>query len=257
VRSCAFCPREANSKEHVWSAWIGDLFKSPGYNFSRFNIGTGGLKQWRLPTLDEKSKVVCRECNHGWMSDLEGRAKAAFSGMMRDGTGICLLSRGIGLLAAFAFKCAVIADHGDARGGPFFSSFDRYRFRESLQVPKGVRMWIAAFHDPVGRRGIFTSYRSSPNADMFRDLEFYVFTFLAGHLAFQVHATRRTTLHKHGRALPGVELETYWDTRAATEFWPNENGFPVTWPPPIYIRSDMLQHFIYRWSGNVRIETGR
>ncbi len=133
MRSCAFCPREANSREHSWSAWIGDLFNSPGYNFSRFNIGTGGLKKWRLPTLDGKSRVVCRGCNNGWMSDLEARAKAAFSGMIRDGTEICLLSRGIALLAAFAFKCAVVADHGDARGGPFFSSFDRYRFRESLQ----------------------------------------------------------------------------------------------------------------------------
>ena len=123
MRACAFCAREADSREHVWSAWIGDLFKSPGYNFHRFNIGTGGLKKWRRPTLDEKSKVVCCECNHGWMSDLEGRSKVAFSGMIRDGAEVCLLSRGIALLAAFAFKCAVIADHADSRGGPFFSPF--------------------------------------------------------------------------------------------------------------------------------------
>jgi hypothetical protein len=57
------------------------------------------------------------------MSDLEGRSKVAFSGMIRDGAEVCLLSRGIALLAAFAFKCAVIADHADSRGGPFFSPF--------------------------------------------------------------------------------------------------------------------------------------
>jgi hypothetical protein len=255
-RICAFCPRPAESGEHIWSAWIGELFKSPAYNFSRFNIGTGGLKKWRRPKLDEKSKVVCSVCNHGWMSDLEGRSKAAFSGMMLDGAEICLLSRGVGLLAAFAFKCAVIADHADSRGGPFFPAFERYRFRMTLQVPRRVRMWIAAFNDPIGRRGVFTSYRSRPNRDdAFRDLEFYVFTFLAGHLAFQVHATRWTVLHKYGQALPRVELESPWDTTASTEFWPNECGFPVAWPPPIYIGNDALRDFIYRWSGHVRIET--
>jgi hypothetical protein len=116
-------------------------------------------------------------------------------------------------------------------------------------------MWIGVFHEPIGRRGIFTSYRAHPNRDdVFRDLEFYVFTFLAGHLALQVHATRWTALHKYGRALPRVELETCWDTRAAAEFWPNEFGFPITWPPPIHIGTDALQDFIYRWSSNVRIE---
>ena len=252
-RTCAFCPRTAESGEHIWSAWIGELFNSRAYNFSRFNIGTGGLKEWRRPKLDEKSKVVCSECNNGWMSDIEGRSKAAFSAMMRDGSAVSLLSRGLALLAAFAFKCAVIADHADSRGGPFFSAFERYRFRESLQVPRRVRMWIAAFHDPVGHRGVFTRYRSRPNQDGFRDLEFYVFTFLAGHLAFQVHATRWTALHKYGQALPRVELQSDWDAGTATEFWPNEHGFPVDWPP-IYIGSDALHDFIYRWSGKVRIE---
>ncbi len=250
---CAFCPREADSREHNWSAWIGPLFGSPGYNFHRFDIKSGHLRQWRTPTLDEKSKVVCTDCNNGWMSDLEGRSKAAFSEMIRDGAEVCLLSRGIALLAAFAFKCAVVADHSDPRGGPFFSSFQRYRFRESLQIPSGIRMWISAFHDPRGRRGVFTSYCTSPNDDVFRDLQFNVFTFVAGHLAFQVHSTRWTALHKQGRAFPRIELETHWDARATTEFWPNEFGFPITWPPPIHVSSKLLQQFIYRWSGKVRL----
>jgi hypothetical protein len=254
VKKCAFCPNDATDGEHFWSAWIGELFDSRGYNFRRFTIGAGNLKKWRRPKLDEKTKVVCKPCNNNWMSVLEGRRKATFAGMIRDGSEMCLLSRGIALLAAFAFKCAVVADHADFRIGPFFSNFDRYRFRESLQVPKGVRMWIGAFNDPIGRQGVYTSYRATAEQyGMFRDLEFYVFTFVAGHLAFQVHATRSTAIHKMGRDLPRVELETHWDTRAATEFWPNEFGFPVTWPPPIHISGDRLQKFVYRWSRNIRI----
>jgi hypothetical protein len=258
VKECAFCPADARDGEHVWSAWIGNLFNSTGYNFHRFDMSMGGMRNWRTPTLDEKTKVVCKTCNNGWMSELEEKSRIAFSGMIRDGAEVCLLSRGIALLAAFAFKCAVIADHADNRGGPFFSRFDRYQFRKSLQVPKGVRMWVAAFNDPVGHRGTFTSYRTSPNRDdIFRDLEFYVFTFLAGHFAFQIHATRWAVLHKYGFDLPTVDLNAIWDTRTTTEFWPNEFGFPITWPP-IQIGSNLLQQFIYRWSDNVRIlQSGR
>jgi hypothetical protein len=253
VRSCAFCPRDADSREHNWSAWIGDLFNSPGYNFHRFDIKNRNLKTWRTLKLDEKSKVVCQNCNNGWMSDLEARAKTAFSEMIRDGSGICLLSRGIALLAAFAFKCAVISDLSDPRGSPFFSAFERYRFRESLQIPSGVKMWISTFHDPRGRRGVFTSYSTHPNDETFRDLKFNVFTFVAGHLAFQVHSTKWAALHQQGRALPRLELENHWNARATTEFWPNDYGFPITWPPPIQITTNLLQQFIYRWSGNLRI----
>jgi len=253
MSECAFCPKQADSREHVWSAWIGELFKSSGYNFRRITMPTGDLAKWRRPTLDEKTRVVCEKCNNGWMSDIEGRSQAAFSGMIRDGTKISLLPRGTALLAAFAFKCAVIADHASPHGGPFFTRFARRQFRESLQIPSGVRMWAAAFHDPIGHRGIFNSYYTTPRGDTFNDLEFYVFTFLAGHLALQVHATRWTKLRKCGTPFPIVEPETYWDTRAATEFWPSD-GFPVSWPPSLNLSGNMLQQFIHRWTGSVRIQ---
>ena len=76
------------------------------------------------------------------------------------------------------------------------------------------------------------SYRTSPRRhDAFRDLRFFTFTFLAGHLAFQVHATKWASLHNLGNPLPPVEFETQWDTRTTTEFWPDRYGFPVEWPP--------------------------
>lgn len=252
MKECAFCPNNANDGEHYWSAWIGDLFKTSGYNFRRLNTATGSRLAWRRPSLGEKTKVVCKTCNNTWMSNLENESKAAFAGMIRDGTEISVLSRGASLLAAFAFKCAVVADHAEPHEGPFFSRFARRRFRESRQIPPGVRMWLAAFHDPVGRRGLYTNYSTSPTLEQFSDLKFYVFTFLAGHLAFQLHATKWTKLHKQGTPIPVVEPKADWDARVAAQFWPNV-GSPIAWPPPLYLDGDALQQFTYRWTGSARI----
>jgi hypothetical protein len=254
VRICAFCPNPVGTGEHVWSAWIGELFKSKGYNFSRTSLQTKAVSQWRKPKLNEKTNVLCAGCNNGWMSLLEDRAKAAFSGMIRDGTRICLLSRGLVLLAAFAFKCAVVSDYARGDGDVFFSRLDRYRFRESLQIPSGARMWIAALHDPVGHRGADTHFWTSVRHPRFRDLQLYTYNFVAGHLVLQVHAARWTALHKQGGHVPRIELSTYWDTGAAIQFWPNESGFPIEWPPPVHIDSKLLQQFIYRWNGNIDID---
>lgn len=87
---------------------IGKLFDSLSYNFFRRNIKAGGLREWERTKLDEKTKVVCKPCNNICMSNLEGRTRLAFSEMMRDGSGACILSRGTALLAACAFKCPVI-----------------------------------------------------------------------------------------------------------------------------------------------------
>lgn len=248
---CAFCPGEADSGEHIWSAWIGDLFPSSRYNFRRVNTLTGERAAWHAPTLDEKTKVVCRQCNNTWMSDLESRSKVAFSDMISEGGGISLLSRGSILLAQFAFKCAVIADHSSPSGGTFFNQFSRNRFRTSLEIPSGIRMWLAAFRDPIGHKGAFINYRTSPSTDGFRDLQFYVFTFLAGHLAFQLHATRWIKLDRMGEPFPIVELGTPWDTSTTVEFWPCV-GFPVSWPPR-YLSADTLDKFAYRWTQSVRL----
>lgn len=254
MKDCAFCPNLANDGEHYWSAWIGGLFETSGFNFRRLNTATGNRAAWRRLSLDEKTKVVCKSCNNTWMSDLENESKAAFAGLIRDGVELSLLPRGTSLLAAFAFKCAVVADHAEPHGGPFFTRFARQRFRESRQIPPGVRMWLAAFHDPVGHRGLYTHYYTAPTKAPFSDLGFYVFTFLAGHLAFQVHATRWEKLHKLGAEFPIVEPKSDWDARVAVEFWPNI-GFPTPWPPPLYLDGDELQRFTYRWTGSARIMT--
>ena len=73
-RECAFCPATANfSGEHIWSKWMRKLFKSKKFRFHQRNSSGKIVKEWSLPGIDLKAKVVCKPCNEGWMSRLEAQ----------------------------------------------------------------------------------------------------------------------------------------------------------------------------------------
>ena len=71
----------------------------------------GTVKEWRANGLDAKVKVVCDSCNNGWMSNPENAAKRFVQDMILDPKEVTLGPNELTLIAALAFKSAVIADH--------------------------------------------------------------------------------------------------------------------------------------------------
>ncbi len=251
AKSCAFCGADAveMSGEHIFSAWIDKLFDSKGYNWRYTDPDTREVSKWDQRKLNRRLKVVCAECNNGWMSRIENElAKPTLSDMIRDGSKQSLLPRGAVSLAIYGFKCAVVANHANLNGDPFFAPAARDRFQNSLALPQGVQMWIGAFQGIYKRSGMFTSYYLIPNspAKPFCDLEFYVFTFLAGHLAFQILGSKWRVLSRKGQPLPVFTQDPEWDV-AAIPFWPSDNQ-PIDWPPPAYLSNDSINEFIHRWA---------
>ena len=60
---------------------MGDLLPQERYVFAKQFAGDPVVKIWESREMNAKAKVVCENCNNGWMSDLESeRAKPA----MRD-----------------------------------------------------------------------------------------------------------------------------------------------------------------------------
>ena len=186
------------------------------------------------------------------MSQLEDRASTALSGIILHGARVSLLPRGIASLAAFSFKCAIIANHMSSDKEPFFTPFIRHRFRETFEVPNGVQMWFGAFQGMSAYSGKFDARYIKSSSDAAHDLDFYVFTFAAGRLTSQVVAVRWARLHRRGQELPTVHFDAFWD-QAATEFWPSHHGLPVLWPPPKYFDDDTIREFTDRVSGSVTV----
>jgi hypothetical protein len=252
---CIFCSREAKlTGEHIWSAWIARLLAPhvSGFNFSYYDTQTGELREWSQPTMDQKTKLVCKACNEGWMSEVEDSASRTLSGIVRDGSPVCLLTGGIVALAAFSFKCAILATHMAPNEGPFFNPFIRHRFRDSLELPSSVQMWVGHFQGAARWSGRWNVRYVKSSSDSAHDLEFYVFNFVAGRLATQVIAKRWAKLHRRGQELPLVHFEPTWD-EALTEFWPNPRRLPIVWPPPKHFVDDSFHDLVDRLSGTATL----
>ena len=134
---CVFCGARANiTGEHLWSKWFSNMVGPKLYTVIRKD-SEGEAKTWKSGKLDSKSKVVCGECNSGWMSELESRTKSVIQDMAVSGQETKLSSREIVTIAQFTYLKAVIADHSHDNRRPFFSFSERKIFQETLELPAG------------------------------------------------------------------------------------------------------------------------
>lgn len=264
--TCAFCNETATmSGEHVWSAWVGELFgEGPGrYTFKRF--GDGGHQQrgpliaeWKANEINLKANVVCEPCNNRWMSDVENdHAKPTLRDMVLSSNPVSLLPLGVKSIANYCFLKAVIADRMNTKRQPFFSRRQRREFRASLTIPEGVQMWLGRFRD-VGRRGNFSTYYCTLKETDYAGFEFYVFTYVVNYVVIQLTAIRWPSLiadpplDPRGFPFPRfvqpkLFQEDFWRA-ASTEMWPFYGGASgVLWPPPRTIDGRALDALTFRW----------
>lgn len=107
---CAFCPETADiTGEHVWSAWAGKMFGERRYTFTR-KEPDGRVLTWHKKQLSPKTKVVCRACNGGWMSELENRVKSIAGDMVYKCSPATLQDTDIATIAAWAYTKAIVAE---------------------------------------------------------------------------------------------------------------------------------------------------
>lgn len=104
---CIFCGAPADSREHLLPNWLGSIFPSdePAVHFRE----VGGVKKsWQRARFDEKTKVVCKECNEGWMSQLEQFAKPILAGPISRGGACALDLRAQWIAAQWAAKTSYV-----------------------------------------------------------------------------------------------------------------------------------------------------
>jgi hypothetical protein len=88
ANQCVFCGDQsaALTAEHVFPDWITGFYKG---RVGKLPLGTvemgtagGPMKEFRTVPFQQKARIVCHACNHGWMSDLEARLKPYLSRML-------------------------------------------------------------------------------------------------------------------------------------------------------------------------------
>lgn len=171
---------------------MGKLF--PGKKrFLRKDERGNVISEWTSSDLDWRAKVVCKECNNTWMSDIENRhAKPALTDLILGRLDLNFSVVRANSLALFAFKTAVIFDHIAKGREPFFSRASRHLFRASLAISPAIQMWMAGFL-PMGKGEVLTSYHGGKLSPT-NSVQLYVCTYAVGHFAFQTVAQKQSGL---------------------------------------------------------------
>ncbi len=165
-------------------------------------------------------KSVCGACNHGWMSELEGRAEKVIRPLMSDAAGARLDSEAQRTVALWASKTAMVFDSMGLNSG-FYTKPEREGLVATQAPPKGSRIWIGRI-EPNDALLVMSARLSGAWHG-----EAAVFTFAVRSLAIQV---------LHLRAKPGQGKVTLyvpvrpgpWDD-TLYEIWPHR--YEGDWPP--------------------------
>ena len=228
------------SAEHITSKWMGKMF--PDEKEFRRVDRFGNRREWTAPGLDITAKVVCIECNMGWMSKTieDKHAKPAMSPLMLGEINAPFGKKEARSLALFAYKSAIVLDYAQRHREPFFSRRLRHAFREHLFIPRMVGMWMAPYV-PDNYRRRFDHRVSLHKGELTpgNELQTYVCTFGLGALAFQVLAWKQLYIANF-RPLTGFD-------DLAVPFWPVLPPDYV-WPGFHRLRSfDHFKEFHERW----------
>src|SRR5258706_6641731 len=71
MRKCLFCDPTKLTREHIWPDWIVEIFPSnSSYTGTRAHSKLG-VKSWPANSITQRSRLVCKQCNGIWMSQIE------------------------------------------------------------------------------------------------------------------------------------------------------------------------------------------
>src|SRR4051794_2751172 len=143
-RGCIFCGGTPVTAEHVWPNWA--RRKLPQDVVAEHTViaetpdGTTS-DTFRQRVFEQRVKVVCGECNNGWMSRLEQTNKPFLESAL-DGRGRALHCDGQRSLAAWAYKTALVINAGLFRSHRTGESPEQPRYLRSRgEPPLDVGVW--------------------------------------------------------------------------------------------------------------------
>jgi hypothetical protein len=145
---CIFCGGGNLTKEHVWSEWthelIGKTLNVSHYeaNYMTNPFVTRLARQMKRHghTATKKLRVVCGDCNNGWMSGLESMAKTFVTPLILGGQ-VSLDVEVQNVVATWVALKALIIEH-NTRENVVASQQDRDAFRVNKSIPSGMKIAI-------------------------------------------------------------------------------------------------------------------
>ncbi len=236
--TCAFCgsTKRPRGKEHVFADWLSTigLDESPvEYHVGRLNRVA---RRWTSSPFTATVGAVCDDCNHGWMSQLEGDAKPVLTPLIL-GEARELSADDQRLIAVWAFKTALVAmlsssdeERAQGYGVPSEEYTALYANREHPEPLPHSQFWIGYY---AGRRPpgtirvvpLVIGLENIPEPDM---PAAYLVTIAIGKLLVQGVRFTAPSLY--------VDLATELEVPG---IWPTQGAVP--WPPDARVDDEAFE----------------
>ena len=147
---CIFCGQGDLSHEHFWPQWASDVLRINFHAESHIKIST--VRSWKKEVVSHKRKerqghvmtntlrVVCRNCNSGWMSALENETKDILTPLMR-GEHLDLNDEMQSKVAQW-ITCRVMVGEHSNKEEVVIPFSDLNAFKENRTIPWYMNIWI-------------------------------------------------------------------------------------------------------------------
>jgi hypothetical protein len=142
---------------------------------------------------------------------------------------MCLLPLGIVTIAAFATMKAMVLDTAyESARSPRFPRLARVRFRESLSIPDGTQIWLAAYHRAREVDARFWMNELIFKSGRYAGFRVLLITYVVSAFVFQLTYPHWTRISRLTIKPPFINQASTWDT-FSVPIWPYTGN--VVWPP--------------------------
>jgi hypothetical protein len=148
-RFCIFCGKSGLTHEHVWADWLKNYIPKdmtehnslavtvyPTHSDLRRKKRSGDLRSRRL-------RIVCKNCNNGWMAKLQEKAKPYLLPLI-SGEVTVLDERAQAVVAAWMTMFSMVAEHFDLTKVST-SARQRYDFWKNQKPPATWKIWTGDY----------------------------------------------------------------------------------------------------------------
>jgi hypothetical protein len=144
---CVFCGQLKASKEHVYPKWLRSLQAPYDGVISVVETPQGNQVRPTQVPFDITVNTVCRDCNTGWMHDLEEATRPLLTRMIRGQ--LCELTlTDQHLLAQWVYK-TVLMIHEQSRAASLVPPEHFKSLFKARVPPAGTAIWLATQTAPV------------------------------------------------------------------------------------------------------------
>lgn len=237
AKSCWFCGASSDDvvfdREHVLPSWCRDIEPNRGNweatsSLHTADAPTSHMFEVRGPVTDLVTKSICKPCNGGWMSRLEGTA-APLIRSLAQGEQRLLTGAQTRTLARWALKTAYVHESVN-RANQFSSLSQRKKFMTAVDDVGAHRVTLFLTDKPGRNLNRFTVWRGPKEAPTFWIYSEFIHL---SRLAFQVWV--RSVATYPGQDAVGVPLHA-----VGVRVWPLER-LVTPWPPRSRLRGRDLK----------------